>query len=237
MSVPIYNMSHYEFRRRLRRTRRAIIPVGSLEQHGAHLPVSTDCLISERIATLVADEVKCFILPVISYGISFEHLPMFNVSLSNSTLSDVLCEVCVSLSSQGIKDIIFINGHHGNTGVLQYISQNLDANFRTNLGIFAINYWSGMHRELDHAGEVETSLVLAISPQLVRMDKAEPNMRKLSKSRIAYSTITTIPGSFPKVTGNGVWGDPRSASKEKGETLLKEIVGNLVHIISELPQQ
>ena len=237
MSVPIYNMSHYEFRRRLRRTRRAIIPVGSLEQHGAHLPVSTDCLISERIATLVADEVKCFILPVISYGISFEHLPMFNVSLSNSTLSDVLCEVCVSLSSQGIKDIIFINGHHGNTGVLQYISQNLDAKFRTNLGIFAINYWSGMHRELDHAGEVETSLVLAISPQLVRMDKAEPNMRKLSKSRIAYSTITIIPGSFPKVTGNGVWGDPRSASKEKGETLLKEIVGNLVHIISELPQQ
>ena len=237
MSVPIYNISHYEFRKCLKRTRRAIVPVGSLEQHGAHLPVSTDCLISERVATRVADAVKCFVLPVISYGVSFEHLPMFNVSLRNSTLSDVLCEVCVSLSSQGITEIIFINGHHGNIGVLQYISQNLDAKIRTKSSIYAINYWSGMQKELDHAGEVETSLVLAISPQLVRMDKAEPNFKRMSKSRIAYSTITTTPGSFPKVTGNGVWGEPRSASKEKGDRLLKEIVGNLVHIISELPQE
>ncbi len=140
--------------------------------------MSTDCLISERVAILVADAIKCFVLPVISYGVSFEHLPMFNVSLRNSTLSDVLCEVCVSLSNQGLTEIIFINGHHGNTGVLQYISQNLDAKIRTKSSIFAINYWSGMHKELDHAGEVETSLVLAISPQLVRMDKAEPNFRR-----------------------------------------------------------
>lgn len=212
-----------------------IVPIGSLEQHGAHLPVSTDSLISERIAMLVAERVKCFVLPVISYGVSFEHLPMFNVSLRNSTLSDLLCEVCISLSGQGIREIIFINGHHGNTGVLQYISQNLDAKIRANVSIFAINYWNVMHRELDHAGEVETSLVLAISPQLVRMDKAEPNSRRLSKSRIAYSTITSRPASFPKVTGNGIWGEPRSASKEKGERLIKEIVRNLIHIISELP--
>lgn len=237
MSVPIYNITHHEFRRRLRRTRRTIIPVGSLEQHGAHLPVSTDSLISERIATLVADELKCFILPVISFGVSFEHQPMFNVSLRNSTLSEVLCEVCVSLSTQGIRDIVFINGHHGNTGVLQYISQNLDAKIRSNSDIFAINYWNAMHRELDHAGEVETSLVLAIAPQMVAMDRAEPSLKKLSKSSIAYSTVTHTPGSFPKVTGNGVWGDPRAASKEKGDTLLKEIVGNLVQIISEFPQQ
>jgi creatinine amidohydrolase len=235
MSVPIYNISHYEFRKCLRRTRRVIVPIGSLEQHGAHLPVSTDSLISERIAMLVAERVKCFVLPVISYGVSFEHLPMFNVSLRNSTLSDLLCEVCISLSGQGIREIIFINGHHGNTGVLQYISQNLDAKIRANVSIFAINYWNVMHRELDHAGEVETSLVLAISPQLVRMDKAEPNSRRLSKSRIAYSTITSRPASFPKVTGNGIWGEPRSASKEKGERLIKEIVRNLIHIISELP--
>ena len=235
MSVPIYNISHYEFRKCLRRTRRVIVPIGSLEQHGAHLPVSTDSLISERIAILVAERVKCFVLPVISYGVSFEHLPMFNVSLRNSTLSDLLCEVCISLSGQGIREIIFINGHHGNTGVLQYISQNLDAKIRANVSIFAINYWNAMHRELDHAGEVETSLVLAISPQLVRMDMAEPNSRRLSKSRIAYSTITSRPASFPKVTGNGIWGEPRSASKEKGERLIKEIVRNLIHIISELP--
>jgi creatinine amidohydrolase len=234
MSTPIYNISHHEFRKSLRRTRLAIVPIGSLEQHGAHLPVSTDSLISERIATLVAEQVKCFVLPVITYGVSFEHLPMFNVSLKHSTLSHLLSEVCISLSGQGITEVVFINGHHGNTGVLQYISQNLDARIRAKISIFVINYWNVMHRELDHAGEVETSLVLAISPQLVRMDKAEPNSRRLSKSKVAYSTITTTPGSFPKVTGNGVWGEPRGATKEKGERLIKEIVRNLTHIISEL---
>jgi creatinine amidohydrolase/Fe(II)-dependent formamide hydrolase-like protein len=66
------------------------------------------------------------------------------------------------------------------------------------------------------------------------MDKAEPNSKRLSKSRIAYSAITSRPGSFPKETGNGIWGEPRRASKEKGERLIKEIVRNLIHIISEL---
>ena len=235
MSVPIYNISHYGFRKSLKRTRRVIVPVGSLEQHGAHLPVSTDSLISERISLLVAERVKCFILPVISYGVSFEHLPMFNISLRNSTLSDLLCEVCTSLSRQGVREVIFINGHHGNAGVLQYISQNLDAKILDDISIYAINYWNVMHRELDHAGEVETSLVLAISPQLVQMQKAQPNSKKLSKSKIAYSTMTSRPGSFPKETGNGIWGDPRMASKEKGEKLIKEIVRNLMQIISELP--
>lgn len=237
MAIQIYNITHTKFTSLIKKINRAIVPVGSLEQHGAHLPISTDSLISERIATLVANELGCFVLPVISYAVSFEHQPMFNVSLKNSTLSRVLCEVCISLSSQGIKEIIFINGHHGNTGVLQYISQNVNNSMRSDTNIFAINYWNGMHKKLDHAGEVETSLVLAICPDLVKMEKAEPNSRKLSKSSIAYSTLTNVPGSFPILTGNGVWGQPRSASKIKGNRLLREIVTNLVQLISELSRQ
>lgn len=237
MAVQIYNISHTTFRRGLKKTCRAIVPIGSLEQHGAHLPISTDSIISERIATLVADELGCFVLPVISYGVSFEHQPMFNVSLKDSTLSKTLCEICVSLSAQGIKEIILINGHHGNTGVLQYLSQNVSTTIHSDIRIFAINYWNAMHKRLDHAGEVETSLVLAISPELVKMEKAEPNSKKLIKSRIAYSTLTTATGSFPKLTGNGVWGQPRKASKLKGNRLLREIVTNLVHVISEVSQQ
>src|SRR5690348_6766582 len=143
MAIQIYNITHTKFTSLIKKINRAIVPVGSLEQHGAHLPISTDSLISERIATLVANELGCFVLPVISYAVSFEHQPMFNVSLKNSTLSRVLCEVCISLSSQGIKEIIFINGHHGNTGVLQYISQNVNSSMRSDINIFAINYWNG----------------------------------------------------------------------------------------------
>ena len=237
MAVEIYNISNAKFKGLVSKTYRAIVPIGSLEQHGEHLPVSTDSLISERIATLVADRLGCFVLPVISYAVSFEHQPMFNVSVKDSTLSKVLCEICVSLSSQGIKEVIFINGHHGNTGVLQYISQNVNTSISPDLTVFGINYWNAMHRRLDHAGEVETSLVLAIRPDLVKMERAKPNSRKLFKSRIAYSTLATSPGSFIRLTGNGVWGQPRNASKIKGNRLLREIVTNLVRLISELSQQ
>src|SRR5581483_2246598 len=178
MAIQIYNITDTKFRSLMKKTSRAIVPIGSLEQHGAHLPISTDSLISERIATLVANELGCFVLPVIPYGVSFEHQPMFNVSLMNSTLSRVLCEICISLSSQGIEEIIFINGHHGNIGVLQYISQNVHALRHSDVKVFTINYWNGMHKKLDHAGEVETSLVLAICPELVKMEKAEPNSKK-----------------------------------------------------------
>ncbi|HEX2615390.1 MAG TPA: creatininase family protein, partial [Nitrososphaera sp.] len=125
MSVPVFGMSEHDFQNALKKTRRAIIPVGSLEQHGSHLPVSTDSLIAEYISRMVAEMVGAFVLPVVSYGVSFEHKPMFNVSLRNSTLSTMICDACVSLAENRIRQIILINGHHGNMGALQYIAQEL----------------------------------------------------------------------------------------------------------------
>lgn len=234
MSVPVFGMSERDFGMTLKKVRRAIIPVGSLEQHGMHLPVSTDSLIAEYIARIVADQVGAFVLPVISYGVSFEHKPMFNVSLHNSTLSTMLCDACISLAENGIKEIIILNGHHGNMGAVQYIAQELHSKLPKVARVHTLHYWHMMKSEFDHAGEVETSLVLAIAPELVRMDLAVPNSKKLSKSKAAYSSITNAPGSFPKVTGNGVWGDPRKATAAKGEKLIQEITSGLVKTIREL---
>ncbi len=234
MSVPVFGMSEHDFRGALKKTKRAIIPVGSLEQHGSHLPVSTDSLIAEYIARLAAEKVGAFVLPVISYGVSFEHKPMFNVSIRNSTLSTMICDACISLAENRIKEIIILNGHHGNMGALQYIAQELHSKLPRDVRVHTIHYWHMMKSEFDHAGEVETSLVLAIAPELVRMDKALPNSKRLSKSKAAYSSITNIPGSFPKITGNGVWGDPRKATAVKGEKWIKEITAGLAKTISEL---
>ncbi len=239
MSVSAFGMTDYDFRIILKRVKRAIIPVGSMEQHGAHLPVSTDSLIAEYIAGLLAERIGALVLPVISYGVSFEHKPMFNVSLHSSTLSSVLCDVCTSLIENSMRQIIILNGHHGNTGALQYISQEIEskiisANGTTYAGIHTLHYWHMMTAEFDHAGEVETSLVLAIAPELVHLKRAKPNSKSLSKSRAAYGSLTNSPGSFPKVTGNGVWGDPTKASASKGERLIKEIVDNLVKTTAEL---
>jgi creatinine amidohydrolase len=236
MSVPVFGMTDYDFRIALKKIKRAIIPVGSLEQHGAHLPVSTDSLIAEYVARLLAEKIGAFVLPVISYGVSFEHKPMFNVSLRNSTLSRVLCDTCISLAENRIREIIILNGHHGNTGAIQYISQEIQSKISTtDVNIHVLHYWQMMKKQdFDHAGEVETSLVLAIAPELVHMERARPNSKSLSKSRAAYNSLTNAPGSFPKITGNGVWGDPMKATASKGDKLIKEIIANLTETIAEL---
>jgi creatinine amidohydrolase len=235
MSAQVFDMTDYDFRIMLKKIKRAIIPVGSLEQHGAHLPISTDSLIVQYIARILAAKVGAFVLPVISYGVSFEHKPMFNVSLHNSTLSSMLCDACISLADNKIREIIILNGHHGNTGVLQYIPQELQSKVpASHIKIHTMNYWQMMTPEFDHAGEVETSLVLAIAPELVRMDRAMANSKTLSKSRAAYRSLTNAPGSFPKITGNGVWGDPTKASASKGDNLIKEITANLTKTVDEL---
>ena len=235
MSTPVFGMTDYDFRITLKKIKRAIIPVGSLEQHGAHLPVSTDSLIAEYVARLLAEKIGAFVLPVISYGVSFEHKPMFNVSLRNSTLSTMLCDTCISLAENRIREIIILNGHHGNTGAIQYIPQEIQRKIpTTDVNIHTLHYWQMITPEFDHAGEVETSLVLAIAPELVHMDRARPNSKDLSKSKAAYSSLTNAPGSFPKITGNGVWGDPMRATASKGDKLIKEIIANLTKTIDEL---
>jgi creatinine amidohydrolase len=235
MSAPVFSMTDYDLRITLKKIKRAIIPVGSLEQHGAHLPVSTDSLIAEYIARLLAEKIGAFVLPVISYGVSFEHKPMFNVSIHHSTLSTMLCDTCISLAENKIREIIILNGHHGNTGAIQYIPQEVQSKRPAiDVNIYILHYWHMMKPDFDHAGEVETSLVLAIAPELVHMDRARPNSKSLSKSRAAYSSLTNTPGSFPKITGNGVWGDPMRATASKGDKLIKEIIANLTRTIAEL---
>jgi creatinine amidohydrolase len=231
MSIPIYGISDSEFRNSITFTTRAIVPIGSLEQHGEHLPISTDSLIAESIAESVAKKVGSFVLPTIYYGVSYEHRPMFNVSVNHSTLSNMVRDLCCSLAESGIKSILLLNGHHGNIGALQYIGQDVFGKIPEDVRVFSLNYWQLIKNEFDHAGEVETSLLLAISPSLVKINRARPNSKQLTKSKVAYASITNNPGTLPKITGNGVWGDPSRASVQKGRKLLDEIIENLARII------
>lgn len=232
----VNEITDWEFHEALTRIQTAIIPVGSLEQHGEHLPISTDSLIVDYLSTKVAVDIGAFKLPVIYYGISYEHKPMFNISLQSSTLLAVISEVCCSLLENGIRNILILNGHHGNAGILQYISQATCENILQEGNIFVLNYWQLMSDQFDHAGKVETSLLLAIAPNLVQMQRAKPNSKELLKSKMAYAAITNSPGSFPKITGNGIWGDPRGAKAEKGIKLLQEIVTNIKSVLIELQQ-
>jgi len=209
-----------------------IVPIGSLEQHGDHLPVSTDSIIIEHLAKKVSGKFQSLYLPTVTLGISFEHEPLFNISISYQTYSNFLSEICVSLIKYGMKNIILLNGHHGNMGCLHSISQNVSDKITSNAKINFINYWSLMEN-FDHAGEIETSLVLAINKKLVKMKMARANTKEITGSRIAYTSLTSNPGSFHTITGNGVWGDPTKASIIKGRSLLENLTQKIIEIMKE----
>jgi len=197
-----------------------IIPVGSLEQHGAHLPITTDSDIITEIASRLGKKCNFIVFPTISYGVSHEHYPLFNTSVD---LGHWLGEILNSLTENSVKSVVILNGHHGNERSIPDDWYSMDAKLRV------YSYWRFMEHEFDHAGFVETSLMLAISDK-VKMKKAKKGLitKGLSEKEIQrIKKLSTQPGGFPQVTKNGVWGDPTGATKKDGEKFLAEIVRNL----------
>ena len=206
-----------------------IIPVGSLEQHGAHLPITTDSDIVTEVASRLAKKCGFIVFPTISYSQSFEHSPLFNTSISPTRFSLNLHDIIASLKSNNIKSVKILNGHHGNVRSLKLMERGAPVVYHKDFKIDFYSYWHFMKHEFDHAGFVETSLMLAISDK-VKMKKAKKGLitNGLSeKERKRINKLSTQPGGFPKVAKNGVWGDPTGATKKDGEKFLAEIVRNL----------
>jgi len=207
-----------------------IIPVGSLEQHGAHLPITTDSDIVTEIASRLAKKCGFIVFPTISYGVSKEHDPFVNMSLESNTLWNIIGDIDRSVVKNKLKSVIILNGHHGNTISLKLAERKTILQRPTRMRkIRFYSYWHFMKREFDHAGFVETSIMLAISNK-VKMKKAKKglatkDLTEKEKRRIRY--LISLRGGFPKVAKNGVWGDPTSATKKDGEKFLAEIVRNL----------
>lgn len=219
--MEIFSLTDPDLRKTIRPKKTAVIPVGSVEQHGPHLPVSTDSDIVTEVAKRLSKQGNYLLMPTITTGVSYEHSPYFNLSIKEATLKKVLTDLCESLNSNGIKTIFIINGHHGNHKVIKKVEKTKKPR------IFAFSYWHFMSQDFDHAGFAETSLMLAISNK-VKMSLAKKGLITDGMTKKEISKIGRLAQkSFPKVTKNGVWGDPTKASKEKGSKMLTEIVKNL----------
>jgi creatinine amidohydrolase len=205
----------------------AVIPVGSMEQHGLHLPVSTDSEIVTEVAKRLSEIKGYLLLPTLTYGVSFEHAPFFNLSIRESTLRSILIDLCSSLLANNIKTVFIINGHHGNLKSIKNIDIKLQKLSKNKLKVFPLSYWHFMKREFDHAGFVETSLMLIISKN-VKMKLAKKGLITDKMTEHEIKRLGKLANqSFPKATKNGIWGDPTKASKKDGQKILDEIIKNL----------
>lgn len=162
-----------------------ILPVGAVEQHGPHLPVLTDTLLAtqvlNRTLAQLPDEVQAWALPAVNYGKSNEHLGFpGTMTLSAATLTAVLHELATSVKQAGFRRLAFFNGHGGNVAVLDAAARDI----RANTGLLTFCLHPSLYCQAPfpttpeeqrfgiHAGEIETSLVLAVAPELVLMEKA-----------------------------------------------------------------
>jgi mycofactocin precursor peptide peptidase len=211
-----------------------LVPVGSCEQHGPHLPLDTDARIAAAVARdVAAGRADVVVAPVVAYGSSGEH-QSFPGTLSVGT--DALRSLLVELGRSAFpppgadlpepfRALVLVNGHGGNVEAVRGAVDVLAGEGRPVRG-----WWPRLPGGDAHAGRTETSLLLAIRPDLVRTERpagaTDPVVDLLPRMR---------DGGVAAVTSNGVLGDARGASAEEGRRLLADLVADLGAEIEALP--
>ena len=200
--------------------RTLLVPVGSTEQHGPHLPLDTDTRIAGALARGAAGRLgdRVLVAPVVAYGASGEHAEFVGtLSIGTVALTSVLVEL--GRSADDFARVVFVNGHGGNADALRAAVETLRAESRN------VHAWSWSLPGADaHAGRTETSLLLAIDPDVVQLDVAEPG----HTGPLAELLGDLRARGVWAVSSNGVLGDPTGATAREGEALLAGLVDDLV---------
>lgn len=200
----------------------AIIPVGSIEQHGPHLPVMTDWAIATELGKRVAEKTGAFLLPALPVSTCREHMGKKGaVWMEPTTFYQMMTDIILSLKTQGFKKVAILQ-LHGGIFVMTPLVRDLNAKYNPDLMVALIDpgiFSQTLYREgiLEtstelHAGESETSSILAVAPETVHMDRAVDFVPNVSRPYLSY-------GSIFRASPTGVWGEPSKASAEKGERI------------------
>ncbi|WP_088241491.1 creatininase family protein [Calothrix rhizosoleniae] len=228
-----------------------IQPVGAIEQHGPHLPLIVDGAIGMGVLGRALEKldtsIPAYALPNLYYGKSNEHWHFpGTVTLSAETLLATLTEVAESIYRAGFRKLVLMNSHGGQPQVMDIVARDLHIKYSDFL-VFPLFTWRVPHitgemltdkeKKLGiHAGDAETSIMLALLPEQVKMDQAiaeyppvQPETSLLSmEGKLSFAWATK------DLSKSGVIGDPTTATKEKGDRILESVSDGWVKVIQDI---
>jgi creatinine amidohydrolase len=240
-------MTWYEFNERKDKDV-VILPVGSVEQHGPHLPLFTDTIISEGFANLLGDKINGIVMPSINYGYKSQPAsgggPLFpgTIDLNGNTLIYLIVDIINELISDGVKKIVILNSHFENQALLLEGIDLVSKDMPKDTKIIMMSWWDLISQEtinkvfdeiefpgwaLEHAAVTETSLILKFAPNLVHMD------RLIDEKIEEVPTYHVYPIPEDLVPKSGLLSIGRTSSKEKGELIVNEALEKMIDIVNK----
>lgn len=240
-------MTWYEFDERKEKDV-VILPVGSVEQHGPHLPLFTDTIISEGFAKLLGERINGIVMPAINYGYKSQPAsgggPLFpgTIDLNGKTLISLVMDILEELIRDGVKKIAIVNSHFENQAFLLEAIDLVSKKMPTGTKIIMMSWWDLISQHtidkvfnevefpgwaLEHAAITETSLILKFAPNLVHMD------RLIDEKIEEVPTYQVYPIPKDLVPKSGLLSIGRTSSKEKGELIVNESLENMIKIVKK----
>jgi creatinine amidohydrolase len=223
-------------------THTAVIPVGSVEQHGRHCPLGTDTLTARAVAQGVANQLNAICLPPLWYGVSPHHMDFSgSLTIRAEALTLIIEDILASLIHHGIDKILIVNGHGGNTAAIGTACVNIRDRY-PKVFLTQSSLWLALHdvyHELPeeirqenwrtlvaHAGFLETSMIMALDENLVDLDQAV----QMPVDRFVQATdpALSVTARINELTECGSAGDPTVSSEEAGRLFLEKTVDQII---------
>ncbi len=229
-------LSMQEFKEKVNEKTVVILPIGAIEEHGAHLPLCTDSIQPEYVAQKVAEKTNALIAPPIRYGFcsSTRNFPG-TITLSFDTLRSLASDILSEFVRNGIKNIVVLSGHAGSIhmAALRNAAEKVVAESKANIMVLSdydiayelLEKDKSIPKDDGHSGFIETSRLMAIREDLVKGKGVAGNTRPPK-----FLVLSDPEKYFP----TGVLGNPTNASKEKGEEINDYIINELVKLIEEM---
>jgi creatinine amidohydrolase len=238
------DLTQPEIKAQLARNPLVLLPAGSVEQHGPHLPTGTDIFAANVIALAVAERMDGLVLPGGPLGVTPMHMPFEGtISLSPETYMRVVTETCASTTKHGARRLLILNWHEGNSASLALAAETLHREHGLSVVTchacyVAADLYGASSGGLTHGGEIEALAVLAYRPELVHLDRISDSsdhthghhMDKLRRTRSFQPVLTDIRSIAP----TGWFGAPERATAKKGEQMLADVADAIALEASEV---